>query len=140
MAGAFEIVAQARTALGCPARPQGRCPRRGLDCVGLVLVGLAGAGLRPDVPADYSLRADNRRRLADGLRSAGLIRVDAADAAPGDILEFEAGPGQHHLAVHAGRTLIHTDFSLRRVVETTPPPEWNLRAVWRAPEANDRTD
>lgn len=123
------IVAAARAAVGTPVRLQGRKAGLGLDCVGLCALALAAAGARFAIPADYSLTADNRARLARGLSASGLIRVPSAE--PGDVLQIDVAPGHHHLAIASEAGIIHADFGLRRVVEARLPPEWRILSIWR---------
>ncbi len=106
-----------------------------LDCVGLAALALKAGGARFDVPADYCLRADNRARLVEGLRGAGLARVDRAPLA-GDVLMIEVAPGQVHLAVatEAGRA-VHAHFGVGRVVEAELPEDWRVLGVWALADA-----
>ena len=53
-----QLAAAALYLVGAPFRLHGRDPRTGVDCVGLVLLALEGAGLRvPDIPR-YTIRQD----------------------------------------------------------------------------------
>jgi hypothetical protein len=125
MTGA-SIVAAARAAVGCRFRLQGRDPALGLDCVGLVAVALGGRG---EVPADYALRSGDAERAEDGLRAAGLCRVNQAEA--GDVLLLRAGPGQLHLAIRSEAGIIHAEAALRRVVERPGAVPFALVSAWR---------
>ena len=126
------IVAAARGLVGARTAPQGRNTATGIDCLGLAWLALRSGGIELRVPQDYSLRADNRARLAEGLQAAGLVPVAKADMAPGDLVIFAVSAGQHHLAVWAGETIVHADFAARRVVETHVPVEWVWIAARRA--------
>lgn len=121
------IVARARACIGIRFRPQGR-GREGLDCVGLVAVSLGITQVR----GDYALRSGSSERLAMELKAFGLCA--AADAAAGDVLVMRAGPGQLHLAIWTGDTLIHADARLRRVVERPGNPPWPVVGTWRFAE------
>ena len=122
-----EIVARARACIGARFRPQGRAPALGLDCIGLA----AHATGRP-APSGYGLRGHDPARLARGLAAAGLHAIDAAAAAPGDLLLVAAGPAQLHLLVRTPDGFVHADAGLRRVVEVPGAPRWPLLGAWRA--------
>lgn len=113
-ARAVEIVERARSLIGVPFRPQGRDPATGLDCVGLVLRTFAIPV--EDVRRDYRLRGVHRTEIEAALsRWFAQIRTD--DARPGDLLLFTIGAEQIHLGVSCGATFVHSDASLRQVVE-----------------------
>lgn len=125
-----DALARARACVGCKVRLHGRSPALALDCVGLAAEA-TGLSVRSLPPADYCLRADNRERLRAELRRQGFRHVGIDTEAVGDLVEFVVAPGAHHLAVLAGATIIHADFSVRRVVEVSIPPDWQVAAYWR---------
>ncbi|WP_166041543.1 C40 family peptidase [Sphingosinicella sp. YJ22] len=122
------IIARARAHVGIRFRAQGR-GREGLDCVGLVAVAL---GIK-QVRGDYALRGGAAEILAMELRAAGLCA--AAVPTAGDVLVMQAGPGQLHLGIWTGKSLIHADARLRRVVERPGTPPWTVVGTWRFAEA-----
>lgn len=123
------IVRRARLAVGTRFRPQGRTLAEGLDCVGLAAFAF---GLPPEnVPRGYAVRSGDRQELALQLARHGLVPVDGADDAPGDLAVFVPGPGQIHLAILTGTSLIHADVSFRKVVERPLPAPWPLAEAWR---------
>lgn len=119
---------RARGAVGTRFRLHGRSRADGLDCVGLA--GLA-YGVSP--PRGYALRSGDARTVIASVAAAGLIR--AADAQPGDLVLYLAGPGQLHLGIASEDGVIHADASLRRVVERPGTPPWPELARWRRAEA-----
>jgi hypothetical protein len=120
-----EIVARARALIATRFRPQGRSATDGLDCIGLAALAIDAR----DVPRDYALRGGSSRRLAEGLRAAGLAPVETM--APGDVLVFAPGPGQLHLGIFTGTGLVHGDAGLRRVAERPLPFPWPVLGSWR---------
>jgi len=125
--------AAARAALACVGarfRPQGRDPDYGLDCVGVAAMAY---GL--DAPCDYALRGGDPAKVAARIAAAGLERLRAKEARPGDLLLIEAGPAQLHLGVWTGRSLVQAHAGLRRVVETPGWPDAPVLAVFRSKEA-----
>jgi hypothetical protein len=123
---AEEIVERARALVGGRFRPQGRDPLVGLDCVGVVLRAL-------EIPAalvrrNYHLRGDYRAEIQT-LLSKWFWKVGEGHA--GDILLFEISSEQCHLGVNCGRSFVHADALLRRVVETPMPPRWPVAATYR---------
>lgn len=128
------IIARARVAVGARFRLHGRDPADGMDCVGLAAWAL---GVR-DLPTGYGLRSDDRDAAAMLIASAGLQRVADGPAAAllllaqaGDLLLCLAGPGQLHLAIWTGASVVHADAMLRRVVERPGPPPWPIIGCWR---------
>lgn len=119
------VAARARALVGTRFRGQGRCADAGLDCVGLVAAALGVEGVR----RDYALRGGAAAELERALRGAGLERVGEASA--GDVLVMRAGPGQLHLGVWTGGSLVHADAGLRRVVERPGAVPWPVLSVWR---------
>lgn len=125
------IVRRARSVLGTRFRPQGRCPREGLDCIGLAA--FAAGVPRDALPADYVLRGGDAGRIGEELARCGFVPV-AGGARPGDIGVYAPGPAQLHLAVLTGATLIHADAALRRIVERPLPAPWPPVGLWRLSE------
>ena len=124
-----DIAARARSMVGVRFRPQGRDPKLGLDCVGL-------AALAAEVPLervrrDYALRGQRLADIEHELRELGLHPVAGHQAATGDVLVFEAGPAQLHLAVLTEQGLVHADAGLRMVVERPLPLPWPVLGLWR---------
>lgn len=127
--GADFVVRRARLAVGARFRPQGRTLAEGLDCVGLAAFAF---GLPPEAaPRGYAVRSGDRRELALQLAEHGLVPVRGAGGAAGDLAVFVPGPGQIHLAILTGTSLIHADVSLRKVVERPLSAPWPLVELWR---------
>jgi len=97
----------------------------GLDCVGLVAFAYDAGG----VASGYALRSDDRVTVARMAARAGLVRGDGRR--PGDLILYDAGPGQLHLAIDSGAGVIHADAGLRRVVERPGVPPWREIGRWR---------
>lgn len=55
---------------------------------------------------------------------------------PGDILLLKVTNDQFHLAIDAGRSLIHADANLGLVVEVPGEPAWPVVAAYRRRRAN----
>ena len=121
------MVARARRLVGVRFRAQGRDPAFGVDCIGLVAAALARR-----VAADHPMRSGDVARVAAGAEALGLVRADGARA--GDIIVFETGPGQLHLAVKSEAGIIHADAGTRRVVERPGEAPWPVMAAWRMGE------
>lgn len=115
---------RARGAIGARFRLHGRTIEDGLDCVGL-----AGLAYGVEPPRGYALRSGDARPVLRAVAAAGL--VSAEGERPGDLLLFQAGPGQLHLGVASENGVIHADASLRRVVERPGAPPWTELMRWR---------
>lgn len=120
-----DIVAAARRALGSRYRLHGREPDTGMDCVGLVAWAFGVAV----VPSGYALRNGDVDRMMMLIARSGLRRVAVPEA--GDLFLAKTGPGQLHLGVWTGGSVIHADAMLRRVVERPGPPPWDIIGYWR---------
>jgi len=132
----IRMVSAARALVGVRFRVRGRTAETGLDCVGVVLAAAvaAGARLRGD-DAFYCLTGDELgNRLREGLRRAGLFRLDTARAGPGDVLCFDLGNGIPHLGIRTPTGLVNAHTGLGRVVEQSAPPNWRISDAWRLPE------
>lgn len=117
-------IERARSAIGTRFRLHGRTIEHGFDCVGL-----AGLAYGVEVPRGYSLRSGDAGAVIAGVAAAGLVRV--ADRRAGDLVLFRAGPGQLHLGIDGGESVIHADASLRRVVERPGMAPWPELMRWR---------
>jgi cell wall-associated NlpC family hydrolase len=123
---ADEIIAAARAELGTPFMHQGRIPGRGVDCIGLSIV-VARNWYQIDEPEAYG------RLPLNGLLQAGfdahplLVRVSEPEA--GCILLMRFGKNPQHIAICAGKTIIHSYEQVGRVVEHNLDDKWRQRIV-----------
>lgn len=109
-------MAAARSMVGVRFRPQGR-DRSGVDCLGLVLLSAAAAGIRvPPLPA-FGLRGTSEDEARIWLARVGLTPRADGRAMAGDILLSVPASAQVHLAVATPDGLVEADAALRRVVE-----------------------
>lgn len=129
------IWAAALTLVGTPFRLHGRCAA-GLDCVGVVVRALEGAGVAVGaMPDGYRLRGTEPVTVEAVLRGGGLVAVSGA-VQIGDIALIAPSPRQLHLALlgqgAAGDLRsIHAHIGLGRVVEMPGLPEGVLLSRWR---------
>ncbi|MCI2243285.1 hypothetical protein L3067_01500 [Xanthomonas sp. PPL568] len=121
-----EAIAAARGLLKVPWLHQGRNPRVGIDCAGLLVLAYA-------LDYDHTSYSTHPHRglLEQQLeRALGVTHrlerpnVSAADLCLGDVLAMTSPGGRtaRHVAlvgdyVHGGPSIIHTDAALGRVVE-----------------------
>lgn len=127
LASGEAVVARARALIGVRFRAQGRSAA-GLDCVGLAARAVGVDRVR----GDYALRGGSLADLEKALGEAGLRRVEEVNA--GDVMVMRAGPGQWHLGIWTGGSLVHADAGLRRVVERPGDVPWPVVSVWRLGE------
>jgi hypothetical protein len=109
--------AAARAMVGARFVPQGRDPRTGVDCVGLVWAAYAEAGRMLVAPAAYPLRGWSGARVAAG-------RV-------GDVALIALPARQFHLALIGPAGIVHAHAGLRRVVEAPFDPAVLRARRWR---------
>ena len=125
-------VAAAEAFVGSPFRLRGRDPVTGLDCVGLIaaVTDRVGGNARP--PTSYGLRNTNISAMLSSASASGLRRTENPSA--GDVLLFDLGAGQFHLAVAVGpEAIVHAHAGLRKVVQGRPDPSWKRIAAWQIP-------
>lgn len=121
MITAHDIVSEARTWVGVPFRHQGRT-RRGVDCVGLVIVVAQELRVLPStfIRNDYG-RNPSRQELDEKI-AAHCTRIDEPE--PGCLLAIRWNRELSHVAFFTGDTMIH---SYERVGKVT---EHGFRAPW----------
>ena len=109
-----KFVAEVRSWLGTKFRYQGR-DRKGIDCVGVVVLSLAALGLSLNV-VPYGKQVTGDSALAQ-LKANGH-RVEFADAKPGDIALLNYRGESNHVGVLTGEgTMIHSLAFAKKVVE-----------------------
>jgi lipoprotein Spr len=125
--------AGARALVGVRFRPQGRDPRFGLDCVGLVLTtfGIPAEAVR----RNYRLRGDHRKEIG---RRIGhwFQRVSKSPRRSGDLMLLRVASEQFHFAISTERGFVHADARLERVVETPGEPRWPVIGIFRKRSAS----
>lgn len=126
------LVEAARTFLEVPFRHRGRS-RRGVDCIGLLVLALEMVG-RPVVDR----RVYGRNPDADGLREALLAEFGAPipkdQLQVGDIVTMQWHGRPQHVGlvtdyILGGFGLIHADVALGRVVEHRLADPWPRRII-----------
>lgn len=122
--------AAARAMVGARFVPQGRDPRTGVDCVGLVWAAYAEAGRMLVAPAAYPLRGWRAARVAAGLTAAGFGETADATQA-GDVALIALPARQFHLALIGPAGIVHAHAGLRRVVEAPFDPAVLRARRWR---------
>jgi cell wall-associated NlpC family hydrolase len=135
---AERIVARARALIGVRFRLQGRDPRDGLDCIGVVIM---ATRLRKErVRRDYGLHSSDSDEMNRQFEEVGFIRIPPAAAREGDVLAVSPGPAALHVVILTDTGYIHADARLRKVVEVRGDVPWSRVSAWRHPEdaAEDR--
>ncbi|MBX3380099.1 MAG: C40 family peptidase [Phycisphaeraceae bacterium] len=128
MATTADIILAARACVGAKFRHQGRDPRTGIDCVGLIAHVARSLGLPIVDRVDYGKQPDGR--LIEHLESAGLVRIDR-DPAPGDVMVFayNAPDVPEHVAIRTDYGMVHSFAVPRKVVETVYADPWPARLL-----------
>ncbi|MFL6730151.1 MAG: peptidoglycan endopeptidase [Sphingomicrobium sp.] len=123
-----DYAGNARALVGTRFRPQGRDPKIGLDCVGLLLAtfGIPTVGVR----RNYRLRGNHRKEIECAL-SAHFRRVAPAGRRSGDMMLMEVANDQLHFGICTAAGFVHADARLGRVVETPGEPQWRVLGVYR---------
>ena len=128
MTGA-DVVAAATTLLGTPFVHQGRLPGKALDCAGVVVATASALGIaHTDVVAYGRIPALGiLRAVLDS--QPELVSVSPADLQPGDVLLMRFKKEPQHLAIFAGKTIIHAWQVIGRVVQHDFDSAWCRRVV-----------
>lgn len=111
-----DVLTAACSALNTPFRHQGRT-LRGLDCAGLIVWCAECAGLDYVDQGDYPRQPSNGRLEAALEMQPCLVRIPVATAAAGDVLLIKFNGDPQHLALHAGKTMIHAWEKTGKVCE-----------------------
>lgn len=126
MMTADEVVKAARECIGTPFMHQGRILGRALDCAG-VAVHVSNAWHKTEEPSAYG-RLPNNAMLEYWLdKQTFLERTDSPIAGSLLLMRFTGQP--QHLAVCAGKTIIHAYESVGKVVEHNLDAKWARRIV-----------
>lgn len=132
-----EIIDAARGWIGTPWRHQGR-NRRGVDCIGLLVVVARGLGLTVEDVAGYRRRQDGRELLSQ-LRSQ-LEVSSLTNWKEGDIGVFKESSFPIHVGFLGRRggtaTVIHAHARRRQVIEEALTPYGAPFAVFSLPEVH----
>jgi cell wall-associated NlpC family hydrolase len=116
----LRILDEARALLGVPWRHLGRSVS-GVDCIGLVLVAAARAGVVLPDPAPYA-RVPSSQALRQGI-AAHLDAVPLDAVQPGDVLVMNAGLYAGHVGLaglhptYGAPSVLHAFAQRRKVVE-----------------------
>lgn len=123
-----DIVKQARNYLGVKWHHQGRNPKTGLDCLGLVSVVLKDLGVPVNDVTSYSRDPDPDQMLKGLLDHAEEIAI--GDAVPGCVYWMRFVREPQHLAIVSDVGIIHSYNKLRScVVEHALNRAWKARIV-----------
>jgi len=125
------VAGRALDLVGVPFKLGGRCPRAGLDCVGVVAVALAEHIPDYRIPDGYTLRGQYLERITAFFDCPVFRRLAQENPAPGDILLCQPAASQFHLAIVTGHGLVHAHAGLRRVVLTPVSLPWPVIGRWR---------
>ncbi|MFN3370454.1 MAG: peptidoglycan endopeptidase [Sphingomonadaceae bacterium] len=125
------IVTAARALVGTRFRAQGR-DAEGLDCLGLVLLASARAGVAVVAPeVAPALRGTTPQEAEARLRAAGARRIGRAR--PGDLLLASPAAFQVHLGIATADGVIEAHAGLGRVVERPLAAGDDWHSAWRLP-------
>jgi cell wall-associated NlpC family hydrolase len=132
-----QIQDEARKMLGTRFKHQGRSPRAGLDCIGLVACIARALGAQPDDFLEYG-RTPKPTVLLDRA-SRGMMPIEAEEARGGDVLLFwlrkrrDVPIPQHFGVMTDAGTIIHAQRHSKsnrgsgRVVEQPLDDYWRRR-------------
>lgn len=112
-----QIIEAARECIDTPFRHQGRNPKQGLDCVGLVRYPGVKLGLYAEDVDVRNYGPYPQPEMMHKLLMQFFLPIEPEDKQPGDIVWMNA-PDPQHLAIYTGPTIIHAcQQGYMRVVE-----------------------
>lgn len=123
------MIEAVKACLGTPFHHQGRIPLIGLDCIGLVIVGLKAIGWPVQDQKDYAMRPDGKS-LIRALEQHGAKKVEKTKA--GDVFVFRYDNQPQHVAIALSEDeLIHAFAPAGGVVRSKIGSYWKRRMVAR---------
>lgn len=123
----LKMIKAVKACIGTPFHHQGRAPNVGLDCIGLVIVGLKAAGVSVTDQNGYAMRPDGKSIIA-ALEVHGAKKADCILA--GDVLVFRYDNQPQHVAVAlSSDELIHAFAPAGKVVRSHIGSYWKRRLV-----------
>jgi len=139
MSNKGDMIAQAANAMvGVPFKHQGRNPKAGVDCAGLVLCAVWSAGCELPDCIGYGPQPKADVLLAELQQRARCIHLD--DAEPGDILLFEYRKDMpmHFAVLLANNYIVHAHGQTGRVIRQrlTSARSERLHSIWRVEGAH----
>lgn len=124
----LEVVDAAREELGTRWLHQGRAPKKGIDCLGLIVVTALKLGYTVEDQIDYMTNPDSEKLIRECTRQ--LEKIDLEEASTGDILTFFFTNSQrpYHFAIMTSpRTMIHAYAISKKVIEHSIDDYWLAR-------------
>tara|TARA_R110000744_G_scaffold104945_1_gene200737 strand:- start:1056 stop:1442 length:387 start_codon:yes stop_codon:yes gene_type:complete len=105
---------------------QGRASRKGLDCLGLIVLTARRCGYDVEDTTNYMANPDSELLIREVTRQFDLI--DLEEATTGDVLTFaftETRRPYHFAIMTSPTTMIHAYGTARKVIEHTIDEYWN---------------
>lgn len=123
------IIAAARECIGTRFHHQGRVLGVGMDCAGVLVHILDRHGLPYTDERGYPRYPYHglMQKILDGQPS--LRKIPRRDIATGDVLLMRYRSEPQHVAIYAGRTIIHGSSEHGRCVEHTLDPSARFRVT-----------
>jgi len=120
-----QLIAAARSWLGTPYKTHQSCKGAGCDCGGFCYgvwkeVGLLPQDAQPERMSSQWYLHKTDEIIVRGLQSYGAIEIPLADAKPGDVLTFQYGRAQSHMAFLLPRGRIIHSYAYKAAVCIDP--------------------
>ena len=130
----LRVVESARKLKGTPFHHQGRVPKSGIDCIGMLVCVALDLGIPHKDRVDYP-RFPSADDLIRGLEDAGLIR--GSQIQTGSVIAFwiRHKDKPQHVGIKTEDRMIHTWYSVGKCVEHEFDSFWQERvhSVWEFP-------
>ena len=135
-----QLIAEARSWLGTPYQTHQSCKGAGCDCGGFCYGVWKACGLLPESAQPARMSAQWYLHKTDeiivrSLQSYGAVEIPMADAKSGDVLTFQYGRAQSHMAFLLPRGQIIHSYAYKHVVCIDPLESLIPRHphAWRVP-------
>lgn len=130
-----QIAAAAEAMVGIPFRHQGRNPKLGVDCVGVVLCSVWAAGCEVPDCLGYGPIPNASMLMRELEGRADRVHMD--DAMPGDVMLFQRHGSPTHFGIMvAGNHFVHAHQKTGSVRKDELSRLWRslLHSIWRPRE------
>lgn len=112
--------------IGVPFHHQGRHPKYGVDCVGLVICAYNAAGANIKNLANYGRIPDGRALI----REIEEYTFKVSEMEIGDVLIFRFSKNPQHIALYIGDgTMVHSYIDAKCVLKEKLTPAWKKKLV-----------
>ena len=126
-----QIIAEARTWIGCPFHHQGRLKGVGADCAGVVIGTANALGLTDFDTVAYARQPDGA--AMQKVLDEQMHKISFAEIQYGDVILFCFDKDPQHVGFYTDIGLLHSYAQVKKCIETSLDETWikRIRGVYR---------